>query len=87
MDTAVAHTLEQLALPPSTLTKEDVEVVRANASPALSPTCAIIGGLIGQEVIKLISGKDTPINNFLCLDCVSAPPQGGGRVVRLAPAH
>lgn len=30
----------------------------------LSPVAAIIGGVLGQEVIKVISNKDSPHNNF-----------------------
>ena len=30
----------------------------------LSPVCAIVGGVIGQEIIKAVSQKDPPHNNF-----------------------
>ena len=30
----------------------------------LSPVAAIVGGILGQEVIKVISNKDAPLNNF-----------------------
>ena len=30
----------------------------------LSPVCAIVGGEIGAEVIKAVSGRDPPHNNF-----------------------
>ena len=30
----------------------------------LSPICAIVGGVMAQEVIKGLSGKDQPLNNF-----------------------
>ncbi|XP_024017855.1 SUMO-activating enzyme subunit 1B-1 [Morus notabilis] len=32
------------------------------------PVCAIIGGILGQEVIKAISGKGDPLKNFFCFD-------------------
>ncbi|XP_076810639.1 SUMO-activating enzyme subunit 1-like [Clavelina lepadiformis] len=35
---------------------------------ALSPVCAIVGGVLGQEMIKAISGKDQPHNNFFFYD-------------------
>jgi xanthosine utilization system XapX-like protein len=81
---AARESLELMRLPVDLLTESVLDELRAHAAPALAPICAILGGLIGQEVIKVISGKDTPIDNFLCLDCVSAPPNGGARVVRLA---
>jgi ubiquitin-like 1-activating enzyme E1 A len=30
----------------------------------LSPVAAIVGGVLGQEVIKVISNRDAPHNNF-----------------------
>jgi len=32
------------------------------------PVCAILGGILGQEVIKSISCKDDPIMNFFYFD-------------------
>jgi ubiquitin-like 1-activating enzyme E1 A len=34
----------------------------------LSPVNAILGGVIGQEVIKAISKKNEPIDNFFVFD-------------------
>ncbi|XP_028765472.1 SUMO-activating enzyme subunit 1A-like [Neltuma alba] len=34
------------------------------------PVCAIIGGILGQEVIKAISGKGDPLKNFFFFDAV-----------------
>lgn len=30
----------------------------------LSPVCAIVGGVLAQEIIKAVSQKDLPHNNF-----------------------
>lgn len=38
------------------------------ASAELSAVCAVLGGVIGNEVIKAISGKGEPANNTLLLD-------------------
>lgn len=83
--TSAARTLELLRLPAETLSAEAVDALAPLAAPALAPVCAILGGLIGQEVIKVISAKDTPVDNFLVLDCISPAPNGGARVIRLAP--
>ncbi|PKI60458.1 hypothetical protein CRG98_019112 [Punica granatum] len=32
------------------------------------PVCAILGGILGQEVIKAISGKGDPLKNFFFFD-------------------
>lgn len=34
----------------------------------LAPVCAILGGVAAQEAVKIISSKDTPINNFFVFD-------------------
>ena len=34
----------------------------------LSPVCAIVGGIGGQDAIKVLSSKDMPIQNFFLFD-------------------
>ena len=36
----------------------------SNCIAALSPVCAITGGVLAQEVIKALSKHDAPHNNF-----------------------
>jgi len=40
----------------------------------LSPMCAAIGGVVGQEVLKACSGKFTPIRGFLYFDADETLP-------------
>lgn len=40
----------------------------------LSPMCATIGGMVGQEVLKACSSKFTPINGFFYLDADETLP-------------
>jgi ubiquitin-like 1-activating enzyme E1 A len=30
----------------------------------LSPVCALVGGIVAQEIIKLVSGNDAPLQNI-----------------------
>ena len=46
-------------------------VSAARAGTEVSPVCAVMGGIIGQEVIKAISGKDKPVCNFFFFDGAS----------------
>ena len=46
----------------------------------ISPVVAILGGLIGTEIIKLISRKDEPVNNTFVFDAMG---NTGGVVVYL----
>lgn len=34
----------------------------------ISPVCAIVGGVLAQDVIRAVSAKDTPIRNFFLFD-------------------
>ena len=53
------------------LTAEFVERVARSASAELSPVCAIVGGVVVAEVIKVISGADAPMNNVFLFDANS----------------
>ncbi|KAL7535827.1 hypothetical protein ACHAXR_006761 [Thalassiosira sp. AJA248-18] len=49
----------------------------------LSPMCATLGGIIGQEVLKACSGKFTPINGFFYFDADECLP--GAPLADVAP--
>ena len=53
------------------LTSYNIEIV---------PVAAVIGGMIGQEIVKLISNKDEPITNYFIYDAMNGQ---GGRVFTL----
>ncbi len=40
------------------------------AGVQLSPVAAIMGGIVAQEVVKLVSRKDDPINNWFFFDAM-----------------
>ena len=42
----------------------------------LSPMCAALGGIVGQEVLKACSGKFSPIKGFLYFDADETLPDG-----------
>jgi len=52
---------------------EIVERVAAHFDVELQPMCAFFGGLVAQELVK-ISGKFTPIHQFLNFHCFEALP-------------
>lgn len=57
----------------------NIDNVLQFSSGEFSPSCAIIGGVIGQEVIKAISQKDPPLNNFFLFNGT----EGSGYVVKI----
>eukprot|EP00088_Acartia_fossae_P045166 TRINITY_DN4839_c0_g2_i1.p1 TRINITY_DN4839_c0_g2~~TRINITY_DN4839_c0_g2_i1.p1 ORF type:complete len:343 (-),score=96.93 TRINITY_DN4839_c0_g2_i1:253-1281(-) len=53
-------TLKGMSIPVEKVTDELLSLLFSE----LSPVCAIVGGVLAQEVIKAISNKDAPHNNF-----------------------
>jgi ubiquitin-like 1-activating enzyme E1 A len=53
------------------LTKEALDMLAMTASTELSPVCSVLGGALGNEIIKAISGKGEPANNTLLFDGIS----------------
>ncbi|XP_005534640.1 PREDICTED: SUMO-activating enzyme subunit 1-like, partial [Pseudopodoces humilis] len=47
----------------------------------MAPVCAVVGGVLGQEVVKALSQRDPPHNNFFFFDGV----RGQGMVECLGP--
>jgi len=58
-----------------TSAQERIVLQLASGSKAiLSPMCAALGGIVGQEVLKACSGKFSPINGFFFLDADETLP-------------
>ncbi|GMI20843.1 hypothetical protein TeGR_g10575, partial [Tetraparma gracilis] len=62
------------------LSEEQLAIVRqlaVGSSACVSPMCAAIGGVIGQEVLKAVSGKFMPIKGFMYFDAEECLPAFG----------
>ena len=64
-DTGIPETVQTEQ---SCLQKEALERLCQVATAELAPVASVLGGLVGNEVIKALSGKGTPANNTLLLD-------------------
>ncbi|KAE9085956.1 hypothetical protein PF010_g20272 [Phytophthora fragariae] len=53
------------------LSPDELQALVRVADTDLVPICAIVAGILGQEVIKAISQRDEPICNYFCLDGVT----------------
>ena len=51
-----------------------IQHLASGAKAVLSPMCAALGGMVGQEVLKACSGKFTPIQGFFYLDADETLP-------------
>ena len=50
------------------LTREALVTLARQATSEVAPVCSVLGGMIGNEIIKVVSGKGEPANNTLLLD-------------------
>jgi ubiquitin-like 1-activating enzyme E1 A len=51
-----------------TMTDEELNDLVTAGMAQVAPVCAVLGGRVGNEIIKIISGKGEPANNTLLLD-------------------
>ena len=56
-----------------------IETLSRHRGAALAPVCAVIGGMVGQEIVKIISKRDEPINNVFMFESMGP----GGTLQRL----
>ncbi|CAE6539600.1 unnamed protein product [Rhizoctonia solani] len=54
-----------------------IESLCSTAGHEFSPVCAIVGGFLGQDILKALGAKEPPISNFLVFDGTT----GGASVV------
>ena len=54
-----------------------VKQLARGSCAVLSPMCAALGGIVGQEVLKACSGKFMPINGFFYFDAAETLPDAG----------
>ena len=50
------------------------------AAHEFSPVCAVVGGFLGQDILKVLQGKEAPFANFFTFDGFN----GGATVCALA---
>ncbi|PCH39747.1 hypothetical protein WOLCODRAFT_136479 [Wolfiporia cocos MD-104 SS10] len=63
------------------LPKELIETIAYTAAHELSPVCAVVGGMLAQDILKALAARESPIVNFFVFDGHT----GGGTVSRLIP--
>lgn len=54
-------------------------IVASTAAHEFSPVCAVVGGMLAQDILKALAAKDPPFANFFTFDGTS----GSGTVCRL----
>ncbi|GEQ70063.1 hypothetical protein JCM33374_g3739 [Metschnikowia sp. JCM 33374] len=59
---------ERYSLPETIITEEYLKAFSSQAYTEFSPSVAILGGILAQDVIQYFGKKDSPINNCLVFD-------------------
>ncbi|GBE83231.1 hypothetical protein BKA93DRAFT_725681 [Sparassis latifolia] len=59
-----------------------IESVATTAAHELSPVCAVVGGMLAQDILKALAARESPIVNFFVFD----GSLGSGTVCRLGIA-
>ncbi|KIJ26665.1 hypothetical protein M422DRAFT_785159 [Sphaerobolus stellatus SS14] len=64
----------------SIIPASQLQPLAATSQHEFSPVCAVLGGLMGQDILKALGGRDPPIANFFVFDGMI----GSGAVSRLS---
>lgn len=56
-----------------------LRTIATTAAYELSPVCAVVGGMLAQDILKALAAREPPIANFFTFDGST----GGGTVVRM----
>lgn len=68
----VEETYKTLNLPMTSFSEEYIHKLSQQAYTEFSPTAAILGGTLAQEVIRFLSKNYSPMNNVVILDAMKA---------------
>ncbi|KAI0726229.1 hypothetical protein C8Q72DRAFT_537406 [Fomitopsis betulina] len=60
--------------------RENVQSLATTAAHELSPVCAVVGGMLAQDILKALAARESPIVNFFVFDGTT----GGGTVCRMS---
>ncbi|EMD31416.1 hypothetical protein CERSUDRAFT_119795 [Gelatoporia subvermispora B] len=58
---------------------EVLQTVATTAAHELSPVCAVVGGMVAQDILKALAARESPIVNFFVFDGST----GGGTVCKM----
>jgi ubiquitin-like 1-activating enzyme E1 A len=67
-ETIMQDFLKEQQVTPTMMTSEELQTLAKVGMAQVAPVCAVLGGMLGNEIIKVISGKGEPANNTILLD-------------------
>ena len=69
----------QSTIPRDTMTLRFFRTIATSAVHEFAPVCAVVGGMLAQDILKALSAREAPIANFFTFDGNT----GSGAVVRM----
>jgi len=69
---SIAHSLNEKYKICEVVNDSLVKLMAEHCLLEISPMAAVFGGIVGQEILKSLSGKFTPIKQFFCLSYMEA---------------
>lgn len=82
---AIAKELNEKASEKAEIDEALLRKLAHNATGELSPMAALLGGVVGQEVVKAVSGKFHPLFQWFYFDSVESLPAEGLPASEFAP--
>ena len=76
---------QQQGIERSLLDNDVLEIMVRCHGCDVSPACAIMGGFIGQEIVKSIARKSKPLQNLFTLDALGKASKRGGMRCSIVP--
>ncbi|KAF9241139.1 hypothetical protein BU15DRAFT_45213 [Melanogaster broomeanus] len=62
-----------------TMPQEQIQTMSTSAAHEFSPVCAVVGGMLAQDILKALAAREAPIANFFVFDGTT----GSGTVCRM----
>eukprot|EP00611_Tribonema_gayanum_P012727 TRINITY_DN2338_c0_g1_i3.p1 TRINITY_DN2338_c0_g1~~TRINITY_DN2338_c0_g1_i3.p1 ORF type:complete len:162 (+),score=38.61 TRINITY_DN2338_c0_g1_i3:628-1113(+) len=82
MTSVAQQCLKRNGMPSDFVASDEIAMLCAQAQVEINPVCAVLGGILGQEVIKALSQKGTPAHNVFLFDGTTSE----GKVMLTPPA-
>ncbi|ORX86814.1 SUMO-1 activating enzyme E1 N subunit [Anaeromyces robustus] len=62
------HLFKKYDINNAVLNDESLSKIIRNAGMEILPICSVVGGILAQDILKVISQKELPISNWFCYD-------------------
>lgn len=65
---AAERLLPEIGASTDLLPRDEISRLAALQSAEFAPTCAVVGGILGQDVLNAVGGKEEPVRNLFVFE-------------------